>query len=94
MNAYLTQDRIEARRAFDHQAEIEREKWVDDRAKEIIAIFPKTPAEMVFLSIPVETKPYAGLSHDNATEAYNEFVTAVAYAQADYEWEHRTGCPF
>lgn len=94
MNAFLTQDRIEARRSFDHQAEIEREKWVDDRASEIIALFPKTPAQLVTFSIPPANKPYAGLSHDNASETYNDFVTAVAYAQADYEWEHRTGCPF
>lgn len=94
MNAYLTYDRIEARRAFEHQADIERDKWIDDRVKEIIALFPQTPGQLVTFSIPASSKPYAGLSHDTATEAYNDFVTAVAYAQADYEWEHRTGCPF
>ncbi|MDI3177319.1 hypothetical protein QK307_24230, partial [Enterobacter hormaechei] len=26
--------------------------------------------------------------------AYNDFISAVAYAQAEYDWEHRTGCPF
>ncbi|MEG5403971.1 hypothetical protein UXO81_24035, partial [Enterobacter hormaechei] len=25
---------------------------------------------------------------------YNDFISAVAYAQAEYDWEHRTGCPF
>ncbi|USL74608.1 host nuclease inhibitor GamL [Salmonella enterica] len=60
MNAYLTQDRIESRRAFDHQAEIEREKWVDDRAKEIIALFPENPTQLVTFSIPAANKPYAG----------------------------------
>ncbi|QNQ22684.1 host nuclease inhibitor GamL [Kosakonia sp. SMBL-WEM22] len=57
----------------------------------MIALFPETPAQLVTFSIPPANTPYAGLSHNNATEAYNDFVTAVDYAQADYEWEHRTG---
>jgi len=94
MNAFLIYDRIEDSRWVEQQLTDEKEKWIDDRAKEIVALFPKTPAQLVTFSIPPENKPYAGLSHDNATEAYNDFVSAVAYAQADYEWEHRTGCPF
>ncbi|MFY2980543.1 hypothetical protein ACOQLH_34220, partial [Klebsiella pneumoniae] len=27
-------------------------------------------------------------------EAYNNLISAVAYAQAEYDWDHRTGCPF
>lgn len=94
MNAYYAQDRIEAQREFVHQSGIERDKWIDDRAKEVIAAFPKDPSSLVLFSIPVWSIPHEGLRHDSATEAYNDFVSAVAYAQAEYEWSHRTGCPF
>lgn len=92
MNAYLIHDRIEARRAFEHQAEIEREKWVDDRAKEIIATAPEHPT--LFVSNSVNDVFRRALYHEKSTEAYNDFISALAYAQADYEWEHLTGCPF
>jgi hypothetical protein len=41
MNAYLTYDRIEDRRWVEQQLTDEKEKWIDDRAKELIAMFPK-----------------------------------------------------
>lgn len=94
MFPYLNCDRIEDRRWVEQQLSEEREKWIDDRAKEIIASFPENPAAFVALSIPADKKPYAGLSSDSAIEAYNDFVSAVAYAQASHEWDHRTGCPF
>ena len=94
MFPYLNCDRIEDRRWVEQQLSEEREKWIDDRAKEIIASFPANPAAFVALSIPADKKPYAGLSSDSAIEAYNDFVSAVADAQASHEWEHRTGCPF
>ena len=94
MSAYLTFDRIEDRRWVEQQLREKRDKWIDDRAKEIIALFPTNPAALVALSIPADKKPYAGLSSDSAIEAYNDFVSAVAYAQASHEWDHRTGCPF
>ncbi|EPT2937276.1 TPA: host nuclease inhibitor GamL, partial [Enterobacter hormaechei] len=45
-------------------------------------------------SVPIDSSPYEGLRSDKACEAYNDFISAVAYAQAEYDWEHRTGCPF
>jgi hypothetical protein len=41
MNAYLTYDRIEDRRWVEQQLTDEKEKWIDDRAKEMIAMFPE-----------------------------------------------------
>lgn len=94
MNAYYAQDRIEAQREFAHQSGIEREKWIDDRAKEIIAIFPEDPNLLVAFSKPRRELDPGAFRHEASIEAYNDYVSAVAYAQAEYEWSHRTGCPF
>jgi len=93
MNAYLTYDRIEDRRWVEQQLTDEKEKWIDDRAKELIAMFPKYALQMSSLFLPKEAQ-MAGLRSDKAGEDYNDFISAVAYAQAEYDWEHRTGCPF
>lgn len=94
MAAYRAYDRIEERRWVDQQLSDEKEKWIDDRAQEIIDMMPKDPSGLFHFSVPVDSSPYEGLRHDSATEAYNDFVSAVAYAQAEHDWEHRTGCPF
>lgn len=94
MNAYYAQDRIEAQRDFAHQAAIQREQWIDDRAQEIIDLMPKQPSGLFHFSVPIDSSPYEGLRSDKACEAYNDFISAVAYAQAEYDWDHRTGCPF
>ncbi|RFS80604.1 host nuclease inhibitor GamL [Leclercia adecarboxylata] len=94
MAAYRAYDRIEDRRWVDQQLSDEKEKWIDDRAQEIIDMMPKDPTGLFHFSVPIDSSPYEGLRHDNATEAYNDFVSAVAYAQAEHDWEHRTGCPF
>ncbi len=54
MNAYLTYDRIEDRRWVEQQLTDEKEKWIDDRAKELIAMFPAKPLEMSSLFLPQE----------------------------------------
>lgn len=94
MAAYRAYDHIEDRRWVDQQLADEKEKWVDDRAKEIIALLPAGPTGLFLFSVPIDSSPYEGLRHDKATEAYNDFVSAVAYAQAEHDWEYRTGCPF
>ena len=94
MNAYYAQDRIEAQRDFAHQAAIQREQWIDDRAQEIIDLMPKEPSGIVLFSVKPGSLPHEGLRSDTASEAYNDFISAVAYAQAEYDWNHRTGCPF
>lgn len=94
MAAYRAYDHIEDRRWVDQQLADEKEKWVDDRAKEIIALLPTSPTGLLLFSVPIDSSPYEGLRHDKATEAYNDFVSAVAYARAEHDWEYRTGCPF
>lgn len=92
MNAYLTYDRIEERHWAEQQLTDEKEKWIDDRAKEIISTAPDYPA--AFVSNSVSGVFRRALYHEKSTEAYNDFISALAYTQAEYEWEHRTGCPF
>ncbi|AYQ11311.1 MULTISPECIES: host nuclease inhibitor GamL [Enterobacteriaceae] len=94
MNAYLTYDRIEDRRWAEQQITDEKEKWIDDRAQKIIDMMPKEPSGLFHFTIPIDSSPYEGLRSDKAGEAYNDFISVVAYAQAEYDWEHRTGCPF
>ena len=78
MNAYYAQDRIEAQRDFAHQAAIQREQWIDDRAQEIIDLMPKEPSGMVLFSVKTGSLPHEGLRSDTASEAYNDFISAVA----------------
>lgn len=94
MAAYRAYDHIEDRRWVEQQLTDEKEKWIDDRAQEIIDMMPKDPSGLFHFSVPIDASPYEGLRSDKAAEAYNDFVSAVAYAQAEHDWEHRTGCPF
>lgn len=94
MNAYRAYDRIEDGRWVQQQIADEKDKWIDDRAKEIIATMPKDLPGLFLFSLPFELRPYDGLRSDKATEAYNDLISTVAYAQAEHDWEHRTGCPF
>ena len=87
MNAYLTYGLIEDRRLVEQQLTDEKEKWIDD-------MMPKEPSGLFHFTVPIDSSPYEGLRSDKAGEAYNDFISAVAYAQAEYDWEHRTGCPF
>ncbi|ELX9578611.1 host nuclease inhibitor GamL [Escherichia coli] len=91
MNAYHVQDRIEAQREFSQLASIEQESWIDARAKEIIALAPERPCQMAAWT---DSALVRAMYHEKSIEAYNEFISAAAYAQAEYEWEHRSGCPF
>lgn len=43
MNAYLTCDRIEERRWVNQHIQDEKDKWIDDRAQELISMFPDKP---------------------------------------------------
>ncbi|KFC98092.1 host nuclease inhibitor GamL [Leclercia adecarboxylata] len=94
MAAYRAYDHIEDRRWVEQQLTDEKEKWIDDRAQEIIALLPDNPTGLFLFSVPIDSSPYEGLRSDKAGEAYNDFVSAVAYTQAEHDWEHRTGCPF
>lgn len=92
MNAYYAQDRIEAQRDFAHQAAIQREQWIDTRAQELIDMFPKEPI-LNCSPFLVSDARYA-LMGDKAQEAYNDFISACAYARAEEEWERQAPCPF
>lgn len=92
MNAYRAYDCIEDGRWVEQQLIEEKEKWIDDRAKEIIAIAPEQPRQ--FASLLVDSKIRLALDHEKSVEAYNDYISVVAYAQAEYDWDHRTGCPF
>ncbi len=92
MNAYRAYDRIEDGRWALQQNADEKDKWIDDRAKELIEMFPKKPGMNRSLFLPQEAC-YA-LMGDKAQEAYNDFISACAYARAEEEWERQAPCPF
>lgn len=94
MNAHRAYDRIEDGRWVQQQLADEKDKWIDDRAREIVAAMPKDVSRLFLFSVPVDSTPYEGLRCDKAGEVYNDLISAIAYAQAEYEWDHRTGCPF
>lgn len=94
MNAYRAYDVIEERKWAEQTLTEEKQKWIDDRAQEIIDALPKEPSGLFRFSVPMDKSPYEGLRSDAAGEAYNDLISAVAYAQAEYDWDHRTGCPF
>ncbi|HBR2823362.1 TPA: host nuclease inhibitor GamL [Klebsiella pneumoniae] len=94
MNAYRAYDVIEERKWAEQLLTEEKEKWIDDRAKEVFASLPEDPYAALRQSLSSKAFPYEGLRSDSAGEAYNDFISAVAYAQAEYDWDHRTGCPF
>ncbi|MBS8942798.1 host nuclease inhibitor GamL [Escherichia coli] len=94
MNAYRAYDAIEERKWVEQLLTEEKQKWIDDRAQEVAASMPKGPVDLLLFSIPMGSVPYEGLRSDKAVEAYNDLIWAAAYAQAEYDWDHRTGCPF
>ena len=77
MNAYLTYDRIEDRRWVEQQLDDEKEKWIGDRAREIIDMMPKEPSGLFHFTIPIDSSPYEGLRSDKAGEAYNDFISQL-----------------
>jgi hypothetical protein len=93
MNAYRAYDVIEERKWAEQTLTEEKQKWIDDRAQEIIDACRKSRHAALRQSAS-SAFPYEGLRSDKAGEAYNDFISAVAYAQAEYDWDHRTGCPF
>lgn len=94
MNAYLTYDRIEERKWVAQAIAEEREDFIDRRAKEVLAEMPTDLLSLFLFSIRRGATPHEGLRSDVAIEAFNNLKTEIAYAQAEHDWEHRTGCPF
>ena len=71
MNAYRAYDVIEERKWAEQTLSEEKQKWVDDRAQEIIDALPKEPSGLFRFSVPMDKSPYEGLRSDSAGEAYN-----------------------
>ncbi len=92
MAAYHVLDRIEAQREHTHQRHIQRDKWIDNRAQELIDLFPKEAARIAYFTLPHEA--LFTLMGDKAEEAYNDFISACAYARAEKEWQQQEPCPF
>ncbi|HGE7372806.1 TPA: host nuclease inhibitor GamL [Klebsiella aerogenes] len=92
MSAFLTYDRIEDRRWVEQQLSEDKGKWIDDRANELIAMFPAKPLQMSSLFLPKEAQ--LAMVGDKAEEAYNDYISACAYARAEEEWERLASCPF
>lgn len=92
MNAYRAYDRIEEQCWATQQIVDEKDKWIDDRAKELIELFPKEPLLNCFPFLPKDA--CLSLLGDKAQEAYNDFISACAYARAEEEWERQSTCPF
>ncbi|MDV5431877.1 host nuclease inhibitor GamL [Klebsiella quasipneumoniae] len=94
MNAYRAYDVIEERKWAEQLLTEEKEKWIEDRAKEVFDSLPEDPYAALRQSASSRAFPYEGLRSDKAVEVYNDLRTAISYAQAEYDWDHRTGCPF
>jgi hypothetical protein len=92
MNAYRISDDLEERRWVEQKMVEEKEKWIDDRAKELIAMFPRSPLQMSSLFLSRDAQ--FALTSEKAQEAYNDYISACAYARAEDEWERKLPCPF
>ncbi|WP_436875847.1 host nuclease inhibitor GamL [Siccibacter turicensis] len=92
MSAYLVHERIEAQRWSNHQATVDRDAWIDARAQEIISLFPEEPTRMGCFTLPRDA--LLSLMGEKAEEAYNDFISACAYARAEKDWQQQEPCPF
>jgi hypothetical protein len=65
MNAYRAYDVIEERKWAEQTLTEEKQKWIDDRAQEIIDALPKEPSGLFRFSVrwtPAHTKDFAAIS--------------------------------
>ncbi|EOV8481680.1 host nuclease inhibitor GamL [Klebsiella aerogenes] len=92
MNAYRAYDAIEELKWAEQSLTEEKQKWIEGRAKELIAMFPAKPLQMSSLFLPKEAQ--LALIGDKAEEAYNDYISACAYARAEEEWGRLASCPF
>jgi hypothetical protein len=74
MNAYRAYDVIEERKWAEQTLTEEKQKWIDDRAQEIIDAC-REPSGTTPLCRQSKS-PYEGLRSDKAGEAYNDLRTA------------------
>ncbi|EPQ8755103.1 host nuclease inhibitor GamL, partial [Klebsiella pneumoniae] len=76
MNAYRAYDVIEERKWAEQLLTEEKEKWIDDRAKEVFDSLPEDPYAALRQSASSKAFPYEGLRSDKAVEVYNDLRTA------------------
>jgi hypothetical protein len=93
MNAYRAYDVIEERKWAEQTLTEEKQKWIDDRAQEIIDALPRS-RQACSASLYRWTKAHMKASAAISWRGIQRFISAIAYAQAEYDWDHRTGCPF
>ncbi|EPG3512821.1 host nuclease inhibitor GamL, partial [Klebsiella pneumoniae] len=76
MNAYRAYDVIEERKWAEQTLTEEKQKWIDDRAKEVFDSLPEDPYAALRQSASSRAFPYEGLRSDKAVEVYNDLRTA------------------
>ncbi len=81
MNAYRAYDVIEERKWAEQTLTEEKQKWIEDRAKEVFDSLPEDPYAALRQSVSSKSFPYEGLRSDKAGEVYNDLRTAIAYAR-------------
>ncbi|MDI7504510.1 host nuclease inhibitor GamL [Cronobacter dublinensis] len=86
MQAYRMQDRAEHQRAAAHQAEVEKQAWVDRRAEELLKLYPALLTGFASTnSLPFELRSHFYTT--KAGEAYNALIHTLAWQQAEADWE-------
>ncbi|PQX84103.1 host nuclease inhibitor GamL [Cronobacter sakazakii] len=86
MQAYRMQDRAEHQRAAVHQAELEKQAWVDNRAEELLKLYPALLIDFASTSsLLFEIRSHFYTT--KAGEAYNAMIHTLAWQQAEDDWE-------
>jgi len=87
--AYLTQERIQHQQDALYQASVERDAWIDKRANELLVEYPAEPFNLASRTLSKNvTMSFFG---SKAKAAYEDFIHALAWAQAEKEWEDQYG---
>lgn len=79
MNAYRAYDAIEERKWVEQSLTEEKQKWIDDRAQEIIDALPKEPSGLFRFSVPMDkahTKASAAIPPErHITISFRQLLT-------------------
>jgi len=86
MSAYAQHEMAEAHRWQQHDAQVEKDEWIRDRADELQA---KWPEELTRLYNPFLHGSLPGLRSEAAQDAYAEMVDKICLAQAEEDWQNK-----
>lgn len=86
MGAYAQHDMAEEHRWKQHDAQVEKDEWIRDRADELQA---KWPEELTRLYNPFLHGSLPGLRSEAAQDAYAEMVDKICLAQAEEDWQNK-----